>query len=112
MGGASLTSSIASRTSNTPPTRVGVIHFGFGAEHDDPEFIKFGRENKVPVKHMAHVHAYFPTYQIQDRTTHEWFDVIRDGRLAVLDDPAVRRLASLIANPDDLLAYDWIPAMP
>ena len=41
--------------------RAGVIHFGFGAEHDDPEFIKFGRENQVPIKHMAHVHAYFPT---------------------------------------------------
>jgi len=92
--------------------RAGVIHFGFGAEHDDPEFIKFGREHQVPVKHMAHVHAYFPTYQIKDRTTHEWFNVIENGRLTVLDDPAVRRLASLIANPDDLLAYDWIPAMP
>lgn len=92
--------------------RAGVIHFGFGAEHDDPEFIKFGRENHVPIKHMAHVHAYFPTYEIKDRTSGEWFKVIDRGRLTVLDDPAVRRLASLIANPDDLLSYDWIPAIP
>ena len=92
--------------------RAGVIHFGFGAEHDDPEFVKFGRENKAPVKHMAHLHAYFPTYEIKDRETGEWFKVIDRGRLMVLEDPAVRRLAALIADPDQLLAYDWVPAIP
>jgi len=92
--------------------RAGVVHFGFGAEHDDPEFIKFGVENKAPVKHMPHVHAYFPTYQIKDRATGAWFKVIDEGRLTVLDDPAVRRLAALIADPDELLAYDWVPAIP
>src|SRR5207245_1130264 len=92
--------------------RAGVIHFGFGAEHDDPEFVKFGRENKAPVKHMAHLHAYFPTYEIKDRETGEWFKVIDRGRLTVLEDPAVRRLAALIADPDQLLAYDWVPAIP
>ena len=92
--------------------RAGVVHFGFGAEHDDPEFIKFGIENKVPVKHMPHVHAYFPTYKIKDRETGEWFSVIDQGRLTVLEDPAVRRLAALIADPDQLLAYDWVPAVP
>jgi len=92
--------------------RAGVIHFGFGAEHDDPEFLAFGRKNRVPIKHMAHIHSYFPTYEIKDRNSGEWFKVIDRGRLTVLDDPAVRRLASLIANPDDLLAYDWVPAVP
>jgi hypothetical protein len=92
--------------------RAGVIHFGFGAEHDDPEFLKFGKDEQVPIKHMAHVHAYFPTYEIKDRATGEWFKVVDNGRLTVLDDPAVRRVASLLANPDDLLAYDWIPAIP
>ncbi len=92
--------------------RAGVIHFGFGAEHDDPEFIKFGKEQQVPIKHMAHVHAYFADYKIKDRETGEWIKLIDRGRLTVLDDPAVRRLASLIANPDDLLAYDWVPAIP
>jgi hypothetical protein len=61
---------------------------------------------------MAHVHAYFATYRIKDRTSGEWFKVIDRGRLTVLDDPDVRRLASLIANPDDLLSYDWVPAIP
>lgn len=92
--------------------RAGVIHFGFGAEHDDPEFIRFGIENRVPIKHMAHVHAYFPTYEIQDRESGEWFKVIDRGHLTVLDDPAVRRVASLIADPDELLAYDWVPTIP
>ncbi len=92
--------------------RAGVIHFGFGAEHDDPEFIKFGKERRVPIKHMAHVHAYFATYEIKDRQTGEWFKVIDRGRLTVLDDPVVRRVASLIANPNDLLSYDWVPAVP
>ena len=92
--------------------RAGVVHFGFGAEHDDPEFVKFGRENQVPVKHMAHVHVYFPDYKIKDRTTGEWFNVIERGRLAVLEDPAVRRSAALITDPDQLLAYDWVPAVP
>lgn len=61
---------------------------------------------------MAHVHAYFATYEIKDRQTGEWFKVIDRGRLTVLDDPVVRRVASLIANPNDLLAYDWVPAVP
>jgi hypothetical protein len=92
--------------------RAGVVHFGFGAEHDDPEFVKFGTDNQVPTKHMAHVHAYFPTYQIKDRTTGEWFKVIDNGRLTVLEDPAVRRVAALITDPDEMLAYDWVPAIP
>jgi hypothetical protein len=92
--------------------RAGVIHFGFGAEHEDPEFVKFGRENQVPVKHMAHVHSYFPTYEIKDRGTGSWVKVIEDGWLTLLDDPAVRRLASALGDPDSLLSYDWVPAIP
>ena len=92
--------------------RAGVIHFGFGVEHDDPEFIKFGRENRAPIKHMAHVHAYFPDYELKDRTTGEWFKIVDRGHLVALDDPAVRRVASLTADPDELLDYDWVPAIP
>ena len=92
--------------------RAGVIHFGFGAEHDDPEFIKFGRENKAPVKHMAHLHSYFATYQLKDRASGEWFKIVDRGRLSVLEDPSVRRLASLIADPDEMLSYEWVPAIP
>jgi hypothetical protein len=92
--------------------RAGVIHFGFGVEHDDPEFTKFGRENHVPIKHMAHVHTYFSDWLLKDRETGEWTKIIDRGHLVVLDDPAVRRVASLIADPDELLDYDWVPAIP
>jgi hypothetical protein len=92
--------------------RAGVMHFGFGVEHDDPEFIAFGREHRAPIKHMAHVHAYFADYLIRDRASGEWIPLVKRGRLQVLEDPAVRRLASLIADPDDLLDYDWVPAIP
>ena len=92
--------------------RAGVIHFGFGAEHEDPRFVEFGRSNAVPVKHMPHVHAYFPTYRIKDRATGDWFDVVRDGWLTVLDDPDVRALAASLGHAEDLLSYDWVPAIP
>jgi hypothetical protein len=92
--------------------RAGVIHFGFGAEHEDPRFVEFGRANAVPVKHMPHVHAYFARYRIKDRATRQWFDVVRDGWLTVLDDPDVRALAASLGDAEDLLGYDWVPAIP
>ncbi|WP_432837992.1 hypothetical protein [Dactylosporangium sp. CA-092794] len=92
--------------------RAGVIHFGFGAEHEDPRFVEFGRSNGVPVKHMPHVHAYFATYRIKDRATGQWFDVVKDGWLTVLDDPEVRALAASLGDAEDLLSYDWVPTMP
>ncbi|HZD38861.1 MAG TPA: hypothetical protein VE664_09490, partial [Actinomycetes bacterium] len=92
--------------------RAGVIHFGFGAEHEDPQLVKFGGENAAPIKHLAHVHSYFPDYEIRDRASGSWIKVIEEGWLTPLDDPEVRRLASTLGNPDDLLSYDWVPAMP
>ena len=92
--------------------RAGVIHFGFGTEHEDPEFVKFGRENQAPVKHMPHIHSYFPTYEIKDAKSGSWIKVIEDGWLSVMDDPQVRRLAGVLSDPDQLLSYDWVPAMP
>jgi hypothetical protein len=61
---------------------------------------------------MPHVHAYFPTYRIMDRSTGDWFDVVRDGWLTVLDDPDVRALAASLGDAEDLLSYDWVPTMP
>lgn len=92
--------------------RAGVIHFGFGAELEDPRFVDFGRKNGVPVKHMPHVHAYFPTYQIKDRASGQWFDVVKDGWLTVLDDPETRALAESLGAPKDILTYDWVPTIP
>lgn len=99
-------------TTNLPERiRAGVIHFGFGAEHWDPEFIKYARENKLPTMHFPHVHNIFPTFEILRRDTGEWVKLIDKGRLTVLDDPDVRRLTETVGGPE-LLEYDWIPALP
>lgn len=62
--------------------------------------------------HFPHVHNYFSTYSIKDRASGEWFKVIDDGWLTVLDDPDVVRAASLFGEPRDVLGYDWIPTIP
>jgi hypothetical protein len=90
---------------------AGVIHFGFGAEHWDQDFLKFAKEHRLPTMHFPHVHNLMCTYSVRKRSTGEWQDVIRDGRLTALDDPDVVRLASSLGGPH-LLEYDWIPALP
>ena len=35
--------------------------------------------------------------------------LVENGRLTVLDDPEVRRVAAKYGNPDELLREDWIP---
>jgi hypothetical protein len=61
--------------------------------------------------HFPHVHNLFSTYSIRKRSTGEWVDVIKDGRLTALDDPEVVRLAYTLGGPE-LLEYDWVPALP
>jgi len=91
--------------------QAGVIHFGFGAEHWDKTFLDFAKEHKLPTMHFPHVHNLFSTYSIRKRSTGEWVDVIKDGRLTALDDPEVVRLAYTLGGPE-LLEYDWVPALP
>ena len=91
--------------------QAGVIHFGFGAEHWDDTFLRYAKENHLPTMHFPHVHNVFATYSIRRRSTGDWVDVIRDGRLTMLDDPDVVRIASALGDPG-LLEYDWIPAIP
>ena len=92
-------------------TRAGVIHFGFGAEHWDPVFISYARENRLPTMHFPHVHCIFPTFAIRQRDTGEWINLIEDGHMPLLDDPSVLQLAETLGGTD-LLEYDWIPAVP
>jgi len=91
--------------------QAGVIHFGFGAEHWDQTFLKYAKENHLPTMHFPHVHNVFATYQIKKRSTGEWYSLIDKGRLKVLDEPDVVRLA-LALGDTSLLEYDWIPAVP
>ncbi|TAN20782.1 MAG: hypothetical protein EPN30_09870 [Actinomycetota bacterium] len=91
--------------------QAGVIHFGFGAEHWDQTFLKYAKENHLPTMHFPHVHNVFATYKIKKRSTGEWYTLIDKGRLKVLDEPDVVRLALALGNTS-LLEYDWIPAVP
>lgn len=91
--------------------RAGVVHFGFGAEHWDKEFLSYAKSNNLPTMHFPHVHNIFPTYEILERGTGRWVKVIDKGRLTLFDDPEVVRLASSIGGKQ-LLEYHWIPAVP
>ena len=93
--------------------RSGVFHWGIGVDDFDPEVVKYGKENKLPVLHVGHAgHTYFSTYEIKLRDTGEWVKMVDKGRLVALDDPEVRDLAAQYGDPDDLLEEDWIPAIP
>ncbi len=91
--------------------QAGVVHFGFGAEHWDQTFLSYAKANKLPTMHFPHVHNLFATYEIRQQDTGEWVKLIDRGRLTVLDDPEIVRLASALGGPE-LLEYDWIPALP
>jgi len=91
--------------------QAGVIHFGFGAEHWDQVFLGYAKQHKLPTMHFPHVHNLFATYRIRRRSSGEWHTLIDRGRLTVLDEPAIVRLASALGGPG-LLEYDWIPAVP
>ena len=91
--------------------QAGVIHFGFGAEHWDQTFLNYCKEHKLPTMHFPHVHNIFATYEIKHHETGEWIKLIDKGRLTMLDDPDVIRLANTLGDAS-LLEYDWIPALP
>jgi hypothetical protein len=52
----------------------------------------------------------FPTYEIL--TDDGPVTVVEDGRLTVLDDPAVRDAAAEYGDPDELLREAWVPPLP
>jgi len=93
--------------------RSGVFHWGIGVDDFDPEVIKYAKENKVSHLHVGHAgHTYFNTFEVTMRDTGERVKIIDKGRLAALDDPEVRSMAERYGDPDDLLAEEWIPAIP
>jgi len=48
---------------------------------------------------------YFPTLILDGEV------LVDKGRLTVLDDPEIRRLASKFGDPDELLSEEWIPPL-
>ena len=91
--------------------QAGVIHFGFGAEHWDRTFLSYCKEHKVPTMHFPHIHNLFATYEVQRRDSGEWVKLIDKGRLTMLDEPDIVRLANSLGS-SNLLEHDWIPAVP
>jgi hypothetical protein len=99
----------------------GVIHWSFGTESQHgPEDVgqitplrqTFGEHNNVPLEHCCHNHTLMVTYQVRVTDLDQWLTVIEHGRLAALDDPQVRALASRYGNPDEVLKQDYVPPLP
>lgn len=91
--------------------RSGIIHIGFGTVLSSDQERQAVREGKL-VGHW-HVHLYYPTYVAEGAGPDGQDEVvIEHGRLKALDDPGVRDVAARYGDPDDLLAEDWVPAIP
>ena len=88
--------------------RSGVIHLGFGETLWENKV--WGNEKGQPSGH-THLHLYFPTVTVRLRDGTE-VKLIDKGHLTALDDPEVREVAAKYGDPDELLAEDWIPAIP
>jgi hypothetical protein len=89
--------------------RSGIIHMGFGTRWRGTEE-RWAAEREKTYGHL-HVHLLFPTLTIEHRPD-EVIEVVKDGRLKVLDDADVRELAANYGNPDEVLKEEWIPSIP
>jgi len=89
--------------------RSGIIHTGWGTMWRAPEEV-WAAENKIAYGHL-HVHLLFPTLEVTTKNGKK-LTVINRGRLTVLDDPEVRKVASKYADPDLLLKEDWVAPIP
>ena len=89
--------------------RSGIVHIGFGTVISSDHERQAAREGKL-VGHW-HVHLNYPTYVAEGGPDGDVL-VIDAGRLKALDDPAVRDVAAKYGDPDQLLAEDWVPAVP
>jgi hypothetical protein len=100
--------------------RAGVIHWGLGVTlHHDPgsptksqKLLDFTAKYNLPRDHGWHTHTYFNTYRLHLRNADKWVNVIDKGRLTSLDNTEVRALASRYGDPNQVLAYDWVPEIP
>lgn len=101
--------------------RAGIQHFSFaspvgaqdmGGGGGTPADIQYAKERGVPLSHSAHMHVYFPTIEWKLRDTGEWLTQVDKGWVTQFDNPEVRALAARYGDPDVILSYDWIPAIP
>lgn len=73
--------------------RSGTIHFGIGGGKDES------------FRHRD-LEIFYPTLRVNGT------EIIRDGRLLLLDDPEVRAEAAKYGDPDELLTERWFPYSP
>lgn len=88
--------------------RSGVIHMGFGTIISSMAEREAARMGHL-VGHW-HLHLYFPTYTTERSGDNE--NIIENGRLLALDDPAIRKLCAKYGDPDLWLDESWNPAVP
>jgi len=100
---------------------AGVVHWAFGTEVAmgpekagdwDPRTIAFSEQNALPMGHSMHNHNTLPTFQVRIRELDQWVTLVEHGGLKALEDVAVRALASRYGNPTQILARDYVTALP
>lgn len=91
--------------------RSGVVHYGMGVHPLSDDIVAFADDHGLPHEHGWHIHTYFSTYTAKLRNGEDLV-LIDKGRLTALDDPGVREVAAKYGDPDELLAEDWVPAIP
>jgi hypothetical protein len=89
--------------------RSGIIHMGFGTRWRGAEE-RWAGERGQTYGHL-HIHLLFPTLTIET-TAGDVIEVVKDGRLCMLDHGEVRELARNYGDPDEVLSEDWIPPVP
>jgi hypothetical protein len=90
--------------------RSGIVHIGYGSVISSAPETEATLAGLPNIGHW-HVHLNYPTVTLEGAYGAQE-KLIEDGRLKALDDPGIRRLAEKYGDPDQLLAEDWIPAVP
>lgn len=80
--------------------RSGLIQLAFGTDRHNTVT---DQPPSLPPNHRDMDLFYYPTLEIDGKK------LVDRGRLTVLDDPEVRKVAAKYGNPDELLREDWIP---
>ncbi len=100
---------------------AGIVHWAFGTEVAmgpnkpgdwDAKTVAFSEQNALPMGHSMHNHNTLPTFQVRIRELDQWVTLVEHGGLKALDDVGVRALASRYGNPSQILARDYVTALP
>jgi hypothetical protein len=110
-----LTKGASSNANMVERNRAGVQHMAFSYPADDPVDLQYAKDHGIEkglFGHTAHMHVYFPTVRWRLRDTGEWKSIAEKGQVSALGDEEVRALAARYGDPDLMLRYEWVPAIP